>query len=126
MVPATRISLCIAACCLSAAAQEQEPVARFGTTVVIPDGLRGEIYYLKRNTERLPNFRKLKPVGTVYTTTLNVPPQSFDQGFPGVSKRFEWFAIDYTGKFWVQYAGIHRFLLLSDDGSKLFIDGKLT
>ena len=76
----------------------QEPVVRFGTTVVIPDGLRGQIYHIKSDSERLPNFRKLKPAGTIYTTTLNVPPQSFDLGFPGVSKRFEWFAIDYTGR----------------------------
>jgi hypothetical protein len=109
--------------CLGAAAQE--PVVRFGTTVVIPDGLRGQIYYLKRDTQQLPNFRKLKPVGTIYTTTLNVPPQRFDDGFPGVGRRFEWFAIDYTGKFWVQYPGIYRFLLTSDDGAKLYIDGKL-
>src|SRR4051812_43529683 len=121
----TCLPICMAAIARIAAGQEAEPVARFGTTVVIPDGLRGEIFHLKRNTERLPNFRKMKPSGTLYTTTLHVPPQMFDQGFPGVSKRFEWFGIDYTGKFWVEYAGIYRFLLLSDDGSRLYIDGKL-
>jgi len=103
----------------------QEPLARFGTTVVIPDGLRGQIYHLKRDTARLPNFGKLKPVGTIYTTSLNVQPQPFDQGFPGVSKRFEWFAIDYTGRIWIQTPGIYRFLLMSDDGSKLYIDDRL-
>ncbi len=102
----------------------QEPMVRFGTTVVIPDGLRGQIYHIKRDSEQLPNFRKLKPVGTVYTTSLDVQPQSFDQGFPGVSKRFEWFAIDYTGKLWIQTPGVYRFLLMSDDGSKLYLDDR--
>src|SRR3979490_2282927 len=91
----------------------QEPLARFGTTVVIPDGLRGQIYHLKRDTGQLPNFRKLKPVGAIYTTSLNVQPQPFDQGFPGVSKRFEWFAIDYTGRGWIQTPGTSRFPLTS-------------
>lgn len=103
----------------------QDPPIRFGTTVVIPDGLRGQIYHLKHETNELPNLRKLKSVGTIYTTSINVPPQPFNQGFPGVTNRFEWFAIDYTGRFWVQHAGIHRFNLTSDDGSKLWIDGRL-
>ena len=105
--------------------QEKEPVYKFGTTVVVPTGLRGQIYFIRKGTEWLPDFRKLKPVGAIYTTSLNVPPQAFDQGFPGVTKRFEWFAIDYTGRFWVAAAGLHRFSLMSDDGSKLFIDDDL-
>jgi hypothetical protein len=38
-----------------------EPV--FGTTVVVPSGLRGEIYFLKAGTDHLPNFDKMEPVG---------------------------------------------------------------
>jgi hypothetical protein len=112
-----------------AAAQDQdpqkEPVYKFGTTVVVPAGLRGTIFYIRDGTEWLPDFRKLKPVGTIYTTSLNVPPQMFDVGFPGVTKRFEWFAIEYTGRFWIATPGLYRFSLLSDDGSKLFIDDDL-
>jgi len=104
--------------------QPQEPVIRFGTTVVMLDGLRGQIYHIKRDSERLPDLRKMKPVGTIYTTSLNVPEQSFAQGFPGVTKRFEWFAIDYTGRFWVQSPGVYRFNLMSDDGSRLWIDDR--
>jgi ATP-binding cassette subfamily F protein 3 len=37
----------------------------FGTTVVIPSGLRGEIYFLPPNTKKLPGFSSLDPVGTV-------------------------------------------------------------
>ena len=116
-----RLPLLLAAAVL---VQEQEPVARFGTTVVIPDGLRGQIYHLKPNTDHLPNLHKAKPVGAIYTTTLNVPMQVFDRGFPGVTDRVEWFAIAYTGRFWVTQDGTYRFGLLSDDGSRLWIDGK--
>jgi len=68
---------------------------------------------------------KMKSVGTIYTTSLNIPPQDFQQGFPGVSKRFEWFAIDYAGKFWIPKPGVYHFALTSDDGSKLYIDDDL-
>jgi hypothetical protein len=100
-------------------------IPTFGTTVVIPSGLRGTVYHIRHNTARLPKFEKMKSVGTIYTTSLNIPPQDFQRGFPGVSKRFEWFAIDYTGRFWVRRPGVYRFALTSDDGSKLYIDDEL-
>jgi len=103
---------------------QDAPVPTFGTTVVIPSGLRGEIYYIRHNTKMLPRFEKMKPVGIIYTTALNVPSRSFSQGFPGVTDRFEWFAIDYTGRFWIQKPGVYEFGLTSDDGAKLYIDGR--
>jgi hypothetical protein len=103
----------------------QEPSAVFGTTVVIPSGLRGDIYYLPRNTETLADLTRLHPRGAVYTTSLNVPPQDFLIGFPGITQRFEWFAIDYSGKFWIETPGLYRFRLTSDDGAMLYIDGQL-
>jgi hypothetical protein len=108
-----------------ATAQQSEPPVKFGVTVVIPSGLKGQIYKIKKNTEWLPNFTKMKPIGTIYTSSLNVPPQDFRDGFPGVSKRTEWFAIDYTGKFWIEKPGRYRFNLMSDDGAKLYIDDKV-
>jgi hypothetical protein len=101
---------------------QDEPVATFGTTVVIPSGLHGLVYHIKSESNRLPIFSKLKPAGSIYTSALNIPPQNFKAGFPGVTKRFEWFAIDYTGRFWIQKPGVYRFALISDDGSRLEID----
>jgi hypothetical protein len=97
----------------------------FGTTVVVPFGLKGDIYSLGSDAYQLPKFEKLKPVGSVYTKMLNVPPSNFTSGFPGVTTRAEWFAIDYRGRFYVSRPGKYDFILISDDGSKLYIDDKV-
>jgi hypothetical protein len=78
-----------------------------------------------QGTQKLPDFSRRHPAGSVYTTMLNVWPQSFSAGFPSITDRFEWFGIEYTGKFWVEISGQYRFSLLSDDGAKLRIDGIL-
>ena len=112
--------------CLGCAAQEpQDEVPVFGTTVVLPSGLKGEVFNLHANTTKLPNFAKMKPVGAIYTNSLNIPPREFTAGFPGVTDRFEWFGIDYTGRFWVEKPGDYSFELVSDDGSKLYVDGQV-
>jgi hypothetical protein len=121
---AVAIPILITLVARTAAAQEQDEVPVFGTTVVLPSGLRGEVYNLKPNTTKLPNLRRMKPVGVIYTNSLNIPPREFTTGFPGVTERFEWFAIDYTGRFWVEKPGAYSFELTSDDGSQLFIDDK--
>lgn len=100
-------------------------IPSFGTTVVSSSGFRGQIYLIHRCAESLPNFKHLTSIGTIYTTLLNVPPRDFREGFPGVTNRLEWFAIDYVGKFWVEHAGLYGFGLTSDDGSKLYIDHRL-
>ena len=102
----------------------QQPPYTFGTSVVDSAGLQGRIYNLDAHAGRLPDFRKLHPVGSVYTSTSNVWPQDFTQGFPGITDRFEWFGIEYTGKIYVEKAGDYRFSLLSDDGAKLKLNGK--
>ena len=111
----------LAVCCSA----QDRPTPKFGTTVVIPSGLRGDIYYVPKGTTQLPDFNRLKLVGAIYTASLNVPPQDFKEGFPGVTDRFEWFAIDYTGKFWIEKPGLYTFVLTSDDGARLYIDGQL-
>jgi hypothetical protein len=104
-------------------AQQQGSIPTFGTTVVISAGLTGEVYPIKPGSQRLPNFKNMKAVGKIYTTMLNVRQRDFAQGFPGVLGHFEWFAIDYTGRFWIEEPGKYRFRLSSADGSKLYIDG---
>jgi hypothetical protein len=124
-----RPALAILALALPLMAQEppykfSTTVYSFGTSVADNSGLRGDIYYIKEGSGKLPNFSRMKPVGTIYTPRLFVPYRSFDEGFPGVTDRIEWFAIDYRGRFWVSEPGTYRFSLESDDGSILYIDDK--
>jgi hypothetical protein len=81
----------------------------------------GKVYFIQP-TERLPNFDALEPVRTIYTNPLSVGPVKAMPGFPGISDRSEWFAIDYQGKIYIRHPGIYRFRLVSDDGAKLYID----
>jgi hypothetical protein len=106
------------------AAGQEQPVS-FGTTVVVPGGLEGVVYHIPKNSKAIPDLRKIKPQGKIYVSTLNIPLRDFTEGFPGVTKRQEWFAIDYTGRFWIEKPGLYRFALTSDDGSKLYIDDQL-
>jgi outer membrane protein OmpA-like peptidoglycan-associated protein len=96
----------------------------FGTAGAVPFALQGRVYFIPENSESLPDFARLRPVGTISTTVLNIEPQSFTVGFPGVTDRFEWFAIDYNGRIMLPQAGTYTFRLASDDGSRLFIDGR--
>ena len=96
-----------------------------GPAPVTGKELEGKIYFLPEDTQRLPDFSKLESVGTIYADCLNISPRSFTEGFPGVTKRFEWFGIVYEGEFGVEKGGEYEFCLRSDDGAKLYIDGQL-
>lgn len=116
---------CLLAITALAWAEDSNPDYTFGTTVVNNAGFHGRVYHLKENTQRLPNFKSMRPVGSIYTTALNIWPQRFDQGFGEITDRFEWFAIEYTATIWIEKEGAYRFSLLADDGARLKIDDKL-
>lgn len=98
----------------------------FGSATKIPFSLQGEIYGLSDGTGKLPDdFSNMPCIGRIYATQLNVPTRGFTEGFPGVTDRFEWFAINYHGTMMVPQDGKYNFKLTSDDGSKLYIDDKL-
>jgi len=67
---------------------------------------------------KLPEFQRLEPIGKIYTTRLNVTTRDFREGFPGVTNRFEWFAINYSARIWIETPGKYSFVLLSDDGAR--------
>ncbi len=108
--------------CISAMGQGSENP--FGSATSDLMSLKGDIYYLPEGTSSLPDFTSLTPVGSIYTKVLDIPTRSFTSGFPGVTDRFEWFAIRYAGTFNVDKEGDYAFRLVSDDGSRLIIDGK--
>lgn len=87
--------------------------------------LKGTIYFLPSGTERMPDtIARMKPEGVIYTDRLDVPARDFNEGFPGVTSRFEWFGVIYTGRFEVDKPGEYTWRILSDDGSRLWIDDK--
>jgi outer membrane protein OmpA-like peptidoglycan-associated protein len=55
---------------------------------------------------------------------VDVPVRRFTDGFPGITDRFAWFGILYTGRFFIEVPGEYGWQLQSDDGSRLWIDGK--
>jgi outer membrane protein OmpA-like peptidoglycan-associated protein len=97
--------------------------AAFGTTKKSDLSLEGKIYFLPNTATKLPDFSKEKSQGSIFADQFDVAPQDFTAGFPGVTNRFEWFAIDYQGSIYVPAAGEYTFKLFSDDGSKLYLDG---
>ena len=112
-------------------AGDQSAIPTFGVTVVAPYGFCGRLYALRASrvnqsgydcSTRLPDFQRLSPIGQIYTTRLAVPLRDFKDGFPGVTGRFEWFAIEYATRFWIETPGKYSFSLASDDGSALYID----
>ena len=111
-------------CAQQTSSQPPSDLPTFGTTVVIPGGLRGSIHFIPKNSTVLPDFEHgaVERVGEIWTETLNIPPRRWRSGFPGLTGRFEWFAIDYNGRFWIDQPGRYTFALRSDDGSRLFLD----
>jgi outer membrane protein OmpA-like peptidoglycan-associated protein len=97
----------------------------FGSKQKTEIGMEGKIYFLPENAEKLPDFSSIKSEGSIYTDNWDIPSRDFTEGFPGVTNRFEWFAIDYNGSIYVPAAGKYTFRLNSDDGSKLYLDGRV-
>jgi hypothetical protein len=104
----------------------QGPIGSFGSIVPAPHSFCGDVYELPHSSTNLPDFRELDPIGSLYTSALDVPDQIFENtsGIPGVTPRTNLFGIDYHGVLWVTNPGDYQFLMLSDDGAILRIDDK--
>jgi hypothetical protein len=89
-----------------------------------PSGaFRADVCFIPGRVSTLKEIRACEPAATFFTNELNVPPRAFNEGFPGITERTEWFRIEYRGKFKVKVADYYTFRLLSDDGAILYIDG---
>jgi hypothetical protein len=100
------------------------PIGSFGSIMPAPNTFCGDVYELAGNTPRLPDFRELDPIASIYASSLAVPNQIFSgtNGVPGVTPRVAWFGIDYYATFWIRNPGDYEFMMASDDGAILHID----
>jgi flagellar motor protein MotB len=97
----------------------------FGYETPVWGCFEGNVMFIEANSQKLPtDYSKYAVSSRLYACEWNIPARSFDEGFPGVTDRFEWFAIVYSGMFSVSAPGTYQFRINSDDGTKLFIDGK--
>jgi hypothetical protein len=96
----------------------------FGNDQPTADSIPAFIYFIPENTQKLPDLGTMKPEGALYAKQINVPDRDFNDGFPGVNSRFEWFALRYAGKVTAPKAGDYVFRVVSDDGTILWLDGK--
>ncbi len=90
-----------------------------------PLAMCGDVYQLAPWTTKLPLFSEIDAVAPLYATSLAVYSRFFTVGIPGVTSRTEWLGINYQGAFGVDRPGKYEFDLYSDDGAKVYIDGKL-
>jgi hypothetical protein len=105
---------------------KEPPGNVFGYEKPVLGCFEGQVFPLAQDTQQLPaDYGKLTPVSVLYACEWDIAPRAWDQGFPGIAERFEWFAIRYAGAFRVAEAGEYGFRLSSDDGSKLIVDGKV-
>jgi hypothetical protein len=102
------------------------PIGSFGSIVRAPRTFCGDVYELPEQSATLPEFRDLDPIGSIYTSSLDVPDQVFSNtsGIPGMTPRTNLFGIDYHASFWIANPGEYKFLMMSDDGAILRIDDK--
>ena len=92
----------------------------------LENGLFAEVYRPGNALTQLPDFQTLTPVQTFTITHLDIPERPCAQGFPGLGiDVIENFAIRFHGQLNIATAGTYNFALSSDDGSRLYINGRL-
>ena len=99
----------------------------FDIAVMPGHGLIGEVFVPGTLIRRMPNFDGMLPVYTFVASHLNVPIRNYTKGFPtpDMQSVTENFAIRFRAALKIDTPGLYTFWLNSDDGSQLYINGKL-
>jgi hypothetical protein len=82
-----------------------------------------ELFPLAKDTQRLPDFSQMTATKKLCMRQLDITDRDFKEGFPGVDGLIEWFGLNIRFRLNVPVTGDYEFMLNSDDGSRLFIDG---
>src|SRR5690606_31468272 len=69
----------------------------------------GRMCFIQRNLSSLKALGACATQLQFRTDRINIPPRRFDQGFPGIPGRDEWFSILYTGTITVSKPGVYTF-----------------
>lgn len=111
-------------------APKPAPVPEKDTTNVFKDcdaslssNFSADLYKLPINTSKLPDFPSLTPVKKICLKQVDITNRRFTEGFPGVEGLYEWFALNINVNLKIDKAGEYKFKTISDDGSKLLVDG---
>lgn len=89
----------------------------------------GEVYKISRkipygDRSFFPEFEKDSFLTQLIVEEIDIIQRDFRAGFPGLSTKATWFAVDYKVRFGIKAKGWYRFKVQSDDGSILYIDDK--
>ncbi len=96
----------------------------FGSGTGDASGFKVNIYWVDKNTTKVPPLANMQPAGYLFTKEINVTPQAFTTGFPGVdAARKENFAIRYEAPLVVTTEADYDFRLVAEDAAILQIDG---
>lgn len=87
------------------------------------DVWKGAVYWTPDNATAIPALDTIVPTGLLYAREINVAPQTFAGGFPGLdSTHLSDFAIRYEAALNVSAEADYDFRLVADDGAILKID----
>ena len=115
-----------AACEVKIKADGDLGVADDGST----QGIVGSVYEIPHasrvNSAKLTSsWFSGTPLANILMPRLDVPNTPYENGFPGYPNLTAWYAIRFTSRLVVPVTGSYTFQTKSDDGSNLYIDGKL-
>ena len=115
-----------AACDVKIKADGDLGVADDGSTQGIVGSVYEIPYYSRVNSAKLTSsWFSGTPLANILMPTLDVPNTPYENGFPGYPNLTAWYAIRFTSRLVVPVTGSYTFQTKSDDGSNLYIDGKL-